>query len=87
MPKLAANLTIALRRGAVSGPVRTGSPPDSKGSSTYWAVSDDKSEGSSFLVFDSKQSAENAVTMARNSPMPPGVAFVSIEIREVTADA
>jgi hypothetical protein len=31
MPNLAANLTIALRRGAVSGPVRTGSPPDSKG--------------------------------------------------------
>ena len=53
----------------------------------YWAVSDDKSEGSSFLVFDSKQSAENAMTMARSSPMPPGVAFVSIEIREVTADA
>jgi hypothetical protein len=39
------------------------------------------------VVFDSKQSAENAMTMARNSPMPPGVAFVSIEIREVTADA
>jgi hypothetical protein len=53
----------------------------------YWTVSDDKTNGTSLLVFDSKQSAENAATMARNGPMPPGVALVGVEICEVTADA
>jgi hypothetical protein len=53
----------------------------------YWTATDDRSKGSSFIVFDSKQNAENAATMARSQPMPPGVAFTNIEIREVTADA
>jgi hypothetical protein len=53
----------------------------------YWTVSDDKTEGFSFMVFDSRQSAENAAAMARNSPMPAGVAFIGSDIREVTADA
>jgi len=53
----------------------------------YWTMSEDKTEGSSFLVFDSRQSAEAAATMARSAPTPPGVAFIGIDIREVTADA
>jgi hypothetical protein len=53
----------------------------------YWTMSDDKTEGLSFMVFDSRQSAENAAAMARTAPVPSGVAFIGIEIREVTADA
>ena len=38
-------------------------------------------------VFRTKQDAENAMTMVRNSPPPPGVTLNSVEVREVVAEA
>jgi hypothetical protein len=52
----------------------------------YWTVRDDSSQGTSMAVFRTKQDADNAVTMVRNSPPPPGVTLNSAEVREVIAE-
>jgi hypothetical protein len=53
----------------------------------YWTVRDDSTSGTSMAVFRTKQDAENAMTMVRNSPPPPGVTLNSVEVREVVAEA
>jgi hypothetical protein len=53
----------------------------------FWTIKDDSRQGTSMTVFRTKQDAENAMTMIRNSPPPPGVTFNSIEVREVVAEA
>jgi hypothetical protein len=53
----------------------------------YWTVRDDSIQGTSMAVFRTKQDAENAMAMVRNSPPPPGVTFNSVEVREVVAEA
>ncbi len=53
----------------------------------YWTVRDDSTQGTSMAIFRTKQDAENAMTMIRNAPPPPGVTFNSVEVREVVAEA
>ncbi len=53
----------------------------------FWTVRADKSEGTSIVVFDTQQNAENAAGMVRSSPPPPGVTLNTVEIREVVAEA
>jgi len=53
----------------------------------YWTVRGDSTQGTSMAVFRTKQDAENAMAMVRNSPPPPGVTFNSVEVREVIAEA
>jgi hypothetical protein len=52
----------------------------------YWTIRDDSSQGTSMTVFQTKQDADNAVTMVRNTPPPPGVSLNSAEVREVIAE-
>ena len=52
----------------------------------YWTVGDDSSQGTSMAVFRTKQDADNAVTMVRNTPPPAGVSLNSAEVREVIAE-
>jgi hypothetical protein len=52
----------------------------------YWTISDDSTHGTSMAVFRTKQDADNAVTMVRNTPPPPGVTLNSAEVREVVAE-
>jgi hypothetical protein len=52
----------------------------------YWTVREDSSQGTSMMIFRSKQDADNAVTMVRNAPVPPGVSVNSAEVREVIAE-
>jgi hypothetical protein len=52
----------------------------------YWTVRDDSSAGTSMTIFKTKQDADNAVTMVRNTPPPPGVTLNSAEVREVIAE-
>lgn len=52
----------------------------------YWTVRDDSSQGTSMAIFRTKQDADNAVTMVRNTPPPPGVSLNSAEVREVIAE-
>jgi len=53
----------------------------------FWTIRDDSAQGTSMIVFRTKQDAENAVAMIRNSPPPPGVTLNSVELREVIAEA
>jgi hypothetical protein len=53
----------------------------------FWSVRADTAQGLSFLVFDTKQNAENAALMVRSATPPPGVKMNNVEIREVIADA
>jgi len=53
----------------------------------FWTVRDDESQGTSMAVFQTKQQAETAVSMIRNSPPPAGVTLNLVELREVVADA
>jgi len=39
------------------------------------------------VLFATKDDAENAMNMVRNSPTPPGVTLNGVEIREVVAEA
>jgi hypothetical protein len=52
----------------------------------YWTVRDDSGQGTSMAVFRTKHDADNAVTMVRNTPPPPGVTLNSAEVREVIAE-
>jgi hypothetical protein len=52
----------------------------------YWTVRDDSIAGTSMTIFKTKQDADNAVTMVRNTPPPPGVTLNSAEVREVIAE-
>jgi hypothetical protein len=53
----------------------------------FWSIRADAAQGLSFLVFDTKQNAENAAQMLRSAAPPPGVKMNDVEIREVIADA
>jgi len=53
----------------------------------YWSAASDARNGLSFVVFKTKQDAENAMSMVRNTPPPPGVTLAGIEVREVVAEA
>jgi len=53
----------------------------------FWTVRDDSSQGTSIAVFKTKQDAESAMGMVRNTPAPPGVTVNSVEVREVIAEA
>jgi hypothetical protein len=53
----------------------------------FWSIRADAAQGLSFLVFDTKQNAENAAQMLRSATPPPGVKMNNAEIREVIADA
>ena len=52
----------------------------------YWTIRDDSSQGTSMTLFRTKQDADNAATMVRNTPPPPGVSLNSTEVREVVAE-
>ena len=52
----------------------------------YWTVSADHAHGGSMVVFDTKEHADAMVAMIRQQPMPAGVTFNSIEVREVVAN-
>ena len=52
----------------------------------YWTINADHTQGTSCLVFDTKEHADAAAAMARSGPLAPGVTFISIEVREVVAD-
>ena len=52
----------------------------------YWAIRDDRAQGLSFLVFKTKEDAENAAKMVRDSPPQTGVTLAAVEVREVVAD-
>ncbi len=52
----------------------------------YWTVRDDSSQGSSMTIFRTKQDADNAAAMVRNTPTPAGVSLNSAEVREVIAE-
>ena len=52
----------------------------------YWTVRNDSSQGTSMTIFRTKQDADNAVTMVRNAPPPPGVTLNSAEVCEVVAE-
>jgi hypothetical protein len=53
----------------------------------YWTIGNDKMQGMSFVVFRTLKDAENVAKMVRTSPMPSGVSIVSVEVREVVAEA
>ena len=53
----------------------------------FWTVREDSAQGTSMAVFKTKQDAEAAMTMVRNTPPPPGVTIGSVEVREVVAEA
>ena len=53
----------------------------------YWTIAGDRANGVSMLLFNSQADAENAAKMARGNPMPSGVTFTSIDVREVVAEA
>jgi len=53
----------------------------------FWTVRDDASQGTSMAVFMTKEAAESAMAMVRNSPPPPGITVNFIEVREVIAEA
>ena len=52
----------------------------------YWTVRDDSSQGTSMAIFRTKEEADSAVTMVRNTAPPPGVTLNSAEVREVIAE-
>ena len=52
----------------------------------YWTVRDDSSQGTSMMIFRTKQDADNAAAMVRDSPPPSGVSLNSTEVREVIAE-
>lgn len=52
----------------------------------YWTVSNDKTQGLSFVVFRTQQDAENAAKMVRSSRTPAGVTIASAEVREIVAE-
>jgi hypothetical protein len=52
----------------------------------YWTVRGDSSQGTSMTIFRTKQDADNAVTMIRNTAPPPGVTLNSAEVSEVIAE-
>ena len=53
----------------------------------YWTIREDSAQGTSMIVFKTKQDADAALAMVRNSPPPPGVTISSAEVREVVAEA
>jgi hypothetical protein len=53
----------------------------------FWTVRDDSAQGTSIIVFKTKQDAEAAMGMVRNTPTPPGVTVNSVEVREVIGEA
>lgn len=53
----------------------------------YWSAALDGGSGLSFVVFKTKEDAENVAQMARSNPTPPGVSITGVEIREVIAEA
>jgi hypothetical protein len=53
----------------------------------FWTVRDDESLGTSMAVFQTKQQAEAAMSMIRNSAPPIGVTINSVELRQVVAEA
>jgi hypothetical protein len=53
----------------------------------FWTRSADGAIGTSMVVYDTQQQAEEAAKMVRNSPTPPGVTFNSVDVCEVVAEA
>jgi hypothetical protein len=53
--------------------------------SGYWMESADGQHGSSFLLFESKETAQAGAEMAQNAPRPEFVHFDLVEVREVVA--
>ena len=53
----------------------------------YWSAGDDRGNGLSFVVFKTREDAENAVKMIRSNAPPAGVTLADVEVREIVADA
>jgi hypothetical protein len=53
----------------------------------YWTASADGTNGDSMVVLKTKQDADQAAGMVRNSPPPKGVTIEKVEVREVVAEA
>ena len=52
----------------------------------YWTINSDHTQGVSIVVFQSRENAEEAVKMVRNTPPPTGVTLGNVELREVVAE-
>lgn len=53
----------------------------------FWTINPEHTRGVSLIVFDTKEHADGAAEMVRNSPPPSGVTLNSVEVREVVGDA
>lgn len=62
----------------------SGSPGFIKG---FWTIGSDPTRGMSFLQFQSEQDAQNVAKMMREGAVPRNVSLVSVEVREVIAEA
>jgi len=52
---------------------------------TGYFVAPQDGKGIGFTLYDTEDNARAAVEMARNAPLPEGVSFDSIDVREVVA--
>ncbi|HUR36123.1 MAG TPA: hypothetical protein VM032_20110 [Vicinamibacterales bacterium] len=62
----------------------SGAPGFVKG---YWTANADRSQGTSLIVFHTRENAERAASMIRTAPPTPGVTLGGVEVREVVAEA
>lgn len=53
----------------------------------YWARSDDQSNGSSMMVFESEDNARDVADRVGQGPPSDAVSLDSVEVREVVAHA
>ena len=53
----------------------------------YWTTNADRTEGTSLVVFQTRENADAAASMARSMAPPAGVTITSVEVREVVAEA
>ena len=53
----------------------------------FWTKNADGTQGTSLVVFDTKEHADGAAQMVRNSPPPAGVTLGNVEVREIVANA
>ena len=53
----------------------------------YWTRSDDQSDGSSMIVFESEDAARSAAEMIQQQPPTDAVSVESVDVREVVASA
>jgi hypothetical protein len=53
----------------------------------YWTASSDQHRGLSFVIFSTRQEADQAASTVRSMPTPPGVTLNDVEVREIVGEA